>query len=458
MQPDDSVIDVPQSPHNAGSLVSAYPHLADQMFGRPLLIHQPAMDAVLHAMAPRMGFAVNGQAELHQVRQPHAAVTTARGRRTEGGYTLMKDGTAIVTMTGKLMNRASWMDSMSGLESYANVERVLAEALADPDVSRIVLEVDSPGGTVAGAFDFAERVFESRGSKPIIAAPSEMAASAAYLVASAADEIVIPQTGSVGSVGVVVALLNREKAMQKAGLAMTYIFAGDKKVDGNPFEPLPDRVRAEIQEEIDDTYALFVDRVAKYRRMSPAAVRATQAGMYSGQKAIEAGFADRIDSFANVVTHSRRDAARTGSRTSLATQSQEVSMTDAEKAAADKAQTEAVAAARAEGLAAGIKQGAEVERTRIESILGHEEAAVRADSAKHLAFKTAMPANDATALLATMPKAAAAAPAKEKSALEKAMDATGGGPKIGLDAPEGDNPNTMTADDVWAKVIPHQKG
>ncbi len=459
MQPDDVVIDASQSPHDAGFSVSAYPHIAEQVFGRPLLIQQAAMEAVLHALAPRMGFQAQGQApELRPLMASNASMLgMTSGTYAEGGYYVMPDGTALVSMVGKMTNRLALMDAISGgMTSYASIERALAAALNDRDVTRIVLEVDSPGGTVAGAFDFADRIYESRGSKPIIAAPSEMAASAAYLVASAADEIVVPQTGMVGSVGVVIALLNREKAMAKAGLAMTYIYAGDKKVDGNPYQALPDRVRAELQDEINDTYSLFVDRVAKYRRMSADAIRATQAGMFTGQKAIDAGMADRVDSFANVVKNPRRIAATSSPRSGQVVQSQENQMTDAEKAAADKAVAEARTSALAEGQAAGAKAGATAERGRIEAILSHPEAEGRADSAKHLAFKTDMAAADATALLATMPKVkpeAAAEPAK--SALERAMAATNGGAGIGMDAGDGDTTTTMTATDVWARVIPN---
>ncbi len=458
MQPDDVVIDASQSPHDAGFSVSAYPHIAEQVFGRPLLIQQAAMEAVLHALAPRMGFQASGQKQVEiQQRPTLSAALNQRGRYADAGYFLLNDGTAIVPVTGKLMNRLSWMDAESGMTSYSRIETMLSAALADPDVTRIVLEVDSPGGTVAGAFDFADRIYESRGSKPIIAAPSEMAASAAYLVSSAADEIVLPQTAMVGSVGVVIALLNREKAMAKAGLAMTYIYAGDKKVDGNPYQALPDRVRAELQDEINDTYSLFVNRVAKYRRMSADAIRATQAGMFTGQKAIDAGMADRVDSFANVVKTPRRIAATSSPRSGQVVQSQENQMTDAEKAAADKAVAEARTSALAEGQAAGAKAGATAERGRIEAILSHPEAEGRADSAKHLAFKTDMAAADATALLATMPKVKpeATTPAPAKSALERAMAATNGGAGIGMDAGDGDTTTTMTATDVWARVIPN---
>lgn len=460
MQPDDSLIDMNQGPHDAGLVVSAYPHIAEQVFGRPLLIQQTAMEAVLHALAPRMGFQANGQApELRPLMASNASMLgMTSGTYADGGYYVMPDGTALVSMVGKMANRLALMDAISGgMTSYASIERQLALALKDPDVTRIVMEVDSPGGTVAGAFDFADRVYESRGSKPIIAAPSEMAASAAYLVASAADEIVLPQTAMVGSVGVVIALLNREKAMQKAGLAMTYIYAGEKKVDGNPYQALPDRVRAELQDEIDATYALFVDRVAKYRRMSADAIRATQAGMFTGQKAVDAGMADRVDSFANVVKTPRRFAATSSPRSGQVVQSQENQMTDAEKAAADKAVAEARTAALAEGQAAGAKAGASAERARIEAILSHPEAEGRADSAKHLAFKTEMDAAAATSLLATMPKVKqeAATPPPAKSALERAMAATNGGAGIGMDAGDGDPTPTMTATDVWARVIPN---
>ncbi len=152
---------------------------------------------------------------------------------------------------------------------------------------------------------------------PIIAAVNETAASAAYLIAAAASEVVIPTTARVGSIGVVVAHLDVSKAMEAAGYAMTYIHAGDKKIDGNPYSALPRRVRDDLQAQVDDTYELFVDRVAQYRGIASTAVRATQAGMFTGANAVAAGLASRVDSFRAVLDNKPIMPAITGMISSL---------------------------------------------------------------------------------------------------------------------------------------------
>ena len=425
-----------EAPPTAGLFVGRYPLLATRMFNVPLLIEQSAMNGVLTALSDRMEFEVAAPAVLPTRGETMAA--TMGGKRSDAGYMIV-NRTAVIPITGKLVHRGGFMDAMSGVQSYQATAAMFDAAMGDPDVSRIVLEVDSPGGEVAGAFDLADHIFASRGDKPITAVATEMAASAAYLMASAADEIVLPRTGKVGSIGVLTAHVDRSGAMKKAGVAVTYIFAGDKKVDGNPAGPLPDRVRAELQGDIDQMYDLFVSSVAKYRgaHISADAVRATQAGMYLGQAAIGAGLADHMDTFANVVQNAPRSiAVRKGSRSSPHSQSQENPMTDAEKAAAEKAQLEAINSAKAEG----SKAGAAAERTRIQSIITHANAEGRETLAQHLAFDSDMTADAAVALLDKTPKAKAEKADAKETPLERAMRMQGTPNISGAAASDDDEP------------------
>lgn len=123
-----------------------------------------------------------------------------------------------------------------------------------------------------------------------------------------------------------IAHLNVGKAMDAAGLAMTYIFAGDKKVDGNPYAGLSDRARADMQAEVNEAYDLFVNRVATYRGINADRVRATQASVFTGQKAIDTGLADRIGSFSDAIKNTRRDMTHTGARMGLAAPLKEMNM------------------------------------------------------------------------------------------------------------------------------------
>jgi ClpP class serine protease len=163
-------------------------------------------------------------------------------------------------------------------------------------VRGVILDVDSPGGEVGGLFDLVEQIQTIRGAsaKPLWAVANESALSAASAIASAADRLSVTRTGEVGSIGVVAVHIDESGADAKAGLAWTFVFAGDRKVDGNAHEPLSERARATIQADVDRLYTEFCALVAANRGLSPEAVRGTEAAIYRGTLAVRAGLADRL--------------------------------------------------------------------------------------------------------------------------------------------------------------------
>ena len=181
-----------------------------------------------------------------------------------------------------------------GMQTYGAIRRAFLAAIAADDVAAVALLVDSPGGTVSQCFDLADTIYEARGTKPIRAILSENAYSAAYALASAADHIYVPRTGGTGSVGVLKMHANIGKMLDQAGVEITLLHYGDRKVDGNPFQSLSKEARAGEDAEIDYYGNLFVDTVARNRGMTAAAVKATQAATYIGQAGVDIGFADSV--------------------------------------------------------------------------------------------------------------------------------------------------------------------
>lgn len=281
-------------------------------------LHQPAL-ITPDALAAVADFVAGGRPSIFSA---GAAAGRSMGRETalpdqRDGYRVHR-GTAVIDVVGSLLNRPTRASAHFGIVTYRDLLARIEAARTDPEVRRIVLDIDSHGGMVAGAFDLADAVFAMRGiGPPIIAAVNETAASAAYLIAAAASEVVIPMTARLGSIGVVVAHLDVSKAMDAAGYAMTYVHAGAKKIDGHPYAALPQRVRDELQARVDDTYALFVDRVAQFRGIASSAVRATRAGMFTGASAVAAGLASRVDSFRAVLDNKPVTPAIMGTITSL---------------------------------------------------------------------------------------------------------------------------------------------
>lgn len=198
---------------------------------------------------------------------------------------------------GSMVHRGSSLDAMSGIQSYQNIRSDLEAALADPNVKSIMLEVDSPGGSVAGAFDLRDFIMEAKEQKPIYAYARDTMASAAYLIGSAATKVYSSQTGSIGSIGVVAMHVDQSERNKQQGIKPTFISAGAMKTAGNPHEPLKGEALGYLQESVNASYEMFIDAVAEARGLDKQAIRDTEARVYRGQKAVELGLVDGVKSF-----------------------------------------------------------------------------------------------------------------------------------------------------------------
>jgi signal peptide peptidase SppA len=385
-------------------------------------------------------------------------------RRAEGGYTLTSDGVAIVPVLGTLVQRGSTFDAMSGVTSYDRLGGMIEAALSDYRVRGIVLDIDSPGGEAAGVAELARAIRAAGEQKPVYAVANEGAFSAAYWVASAAERLLVPASGMVGSVGVIALHVDQSVADAKRGLVYTPVFAGARKNDFTSHEPLSQEARAGMQAIVDRLYGQFVDAVAANRGMSAQAVRDTEAGVLDADAAVRLGLADEVGTLGDAVRMVRDAGGRPGARAvqraeSTAPMERAEDMTEATKpaaATADQLATER-AAGFAEGNAAGRAEGATAERARVQSILASEAAKDRPALAAHLAFESDMQAEAAVAMLAKAgveaPVAAAAAAATPPvNALAEHMAATGN-PQVGADAESNDAPrvSVIRSTDVFAQ-------
>lgn len=272
------------------------PHIMGQVFNTPLLIHTPKLETVLGAVGNRIlrGEPIAGQ----QPPEPRADSAGSQRAFSHGGY-LCEGGIAVLPVIGTLIRRGSWLDSYSGLMSYDAVSAAIREMMESPSVRGIMLEIDSFGGEAGGCFDLVAEIrqLSTFHRKPIWAVANEAAASAAYAIATAAEQIWLPQMGIVGSVGVVCAHVDMSKSDEMDGLKWTYIFAGEHKVDGNPHEPLSDDVKARLQADTNDIASKFHALVAWNRGLSVDHVRSTQAAMFRGKDAIAAHLANKVGTF-----------------------------------------------------------------------------------------------------------------------------------------------------------------
>ena len=358
---------------------SNLPFLADRIFNVPLAIAPGKAEAILGALQARLGIA-----EVLPSRPEQSAFLGQR-RRLAGGTSLGRfvGQTALITINGSLVNRGAWIDAQSGVVSYDGIAAQLAEAADDPEIKAIVIDMNSYGGEATGMTTLAAKVRAVRKSKRVVAIVNDVAASAGYGIVSQADEVVISPTSMVGSIGVVLLHLDRSGELAAKGVRPTLIHAGARKVDGNPFGPLPENVRADMERDVMRFYGLFVEAVehGRGRRLSAAKARATEAAVFIGEDAIKAGLADRIGTIEEVLAELNRPSARSAGATKKAAKGNLMLENDEAEIRAS-------------------------ERKRIRAITTLPEAAGREAQAMSLALDTDMAPSAAATLLVTLPKAA----------------------------------------------------
>jgi signal peptide peptidase SppA len=437
-----------------------YPHLAARIFNTPLLIHPQKLDAIIAGLGGRLlGDEAAGRIDLSAAAEavrngplPADMFSTRRiasDRDAREGYSVV-DGVAVMSVSGALVHRGRMEGMSTRLLGYNDLAMAAETAQADTDVHAILQIFDTPGGEAQGAFEYYDRMRALQGGKPMLGIADGLAASAGYLAASALDEFAITKTGYAGSIGVVMRHVDFSGALAADGIRVTHIYAGDHKVDGNPYQELPASVRADFQAEIDDLYKMFIEAVATGRRMDAEAVRKTQAKTYRGAAAVAAGLADRISTTDQMISELAALRARSypvGQPARATAQQGDASMSDT-STPAGQAQQPAAGFTKADidrARAEGVEQGIQAERTRVGTILAHESAACTPLALQ--CINTGLTTEQSTAILGAAP---APAPAAAGNAFAAAMGAVGNPSVTGIEA-AGTPENTEAA--VAASIV-----
>ncbi len=297
-----------------------YPEIASRMFGTPLMLHPAKGDIIARAFGPRVlgspdvAAHVAGGEEMGLIGENLRDAKNYWGDDLYNGPKMLsQSGIALVEIEGSLVNKGKWVGQSCGMTSYEAISLQVRDCRERDDIKAVAIEVDSYGGEVTGAFDCAEQIFELSQVKPTIAILTDHACSAGYLLASAARQLVIPQTGICGSIGVISMHVDMSAWLAKEGLKVTILSAGAHKADFNPYQAIPEDVLKQERAELEELRVEFAATVARFRagRLTPESALATEAQVYRGQKAVDAGLADAVARPSQVLEAFEAELSRT---------------------------------------------------------------------------------------------------------------------------------------------------
>ncbi len=208
-----------------------FPNIAGQLLNNPLAIHPHKAEVLVCALQQRLGIVrmdtIDGVTLEAKEMLDRAAIARKQGLASDATYDRenrkayeMAGSIAVIRIEGTLVHKAGWLDAMSGFCGYTTLARQFDEAFNDPDVLGIWVDIDSPGGAVAGLFAMIEEMAkgtQSEGGKPVYAWVNEMACSAAYAIASVCDRIYGPRDATVGSIGCVIVHTSVADALNENG-------------------------------------------------------------------------------------------------------------------------------------------------------------------------------------------------------------------------------------------------
>jgi signal peptide peptidase SppA len=275
-------------------MTGRYDHVLSFVLEHPWNLERPMLRVVAGILARRMAGQSGDDAAIAAALVDRKQLPPARA-----------GSVAIIPVYGVIAPRMNLFSEFSGGTTFENLSRSLAKAMANPDVSTILLDIDSPGGSVAGNAEFAAEVMKARATKRVIAQIQYTGASAAYMVAAACSEIVAAPSARIGSIGTYAILEDLSGALEQLGVKETFIFAGEGKDDNNVGAPPSAGLIARTQKSVDLAYGQFVTGVVNGRGkgVTPEKVRgAWKAFVYGSEEALAIGMIDSVGTLNDTLT------------------------------------------------------------------------------------------------------------------------------------------------------------
>lgn len=203
----------------------------------------------------------------------------------------VKGAVAVLPLHGIITQRDGWYGTSA--DAFG---RVFDSVMQDDRVGGVLVDAATPGGVVFGTPELADRIFNARGTKPIIGVVNSMAASAGFWLISQCDQVVITPGGQMGSHGVYSLHLDHSGMMEQMGIKATFVKSGEHKTDGNMFEPLTDEAREDMQRTVGGYFDMFTDALARGYGVTSSVVKSEfgQGQMFNAAESVKLGIANRV--------------------------------------------------------------------------------------------------------------------------------------------------------------------
>ncbi len=268
--------------------------ISTRLINTPLLITPEYGSVVTTVLADRIGV------------QPMVADDVVASYRRPNDMDSFNSRTGIMTVpiVGGLVHRGDGPEAASGLQSYTSLHNKFEALFADNTTRGILIDFDTGGGEAAGLEELVDWLPKAskQAGKPVWGIANTSAGSAAYWLASTTDRLYGAPNSRTGSIGVYVQHVDMSKAVERRGMVVSFIYAGDHKIDGNPFGPLPENVRDSIQLSVNKLYGDFVSAVAVNRKLDEKSVRDTQARVFGPEDARNLGLIDGVGGLGSVTS------------------------------------------------------------------------------------------------------------------------------------------------------------
>lgn len=289
-----------------------YPLIGQRLFNTPLMLRPEKCEVVVAALLDHFGVSKLNRIDgtslgVIEMRQQADEAMSGDRPAERRAYSVI-DGVAIIPVRGSLAQRVAGLDPYSGMTGYNQLETKLEMAMSDDGVRAILWDHDSPGGEVAGCFDLSRKIagYSARnGGKPMVGACNEQSCSASYALISGCDEIYMPDTGIVGSIGVWTLMVDLTRALDKDGIEVTMIRAGERKARGGPYERADKATVEKLLAWVEGTRQIFAELVASNRGIPIADVLAQEGDWFSGDEALNRRLIDGFGPFEAIFQRAR---------------------------------------------------------------------------------------------------------------------------------------------------------